>query len=51
MSRGPSEAPTRPRTGRLAVLEAAVTVAAVDLIAKAASEARLADSWSDGGWA
>ncbi|WP_051707221.1 signal peptidase II [Nocardioides aequoreus] len=47
MSRGPSKAPTRPRTGRLTILLAAATVAAVDLTAKAASEARLADSSVD----
>jgi len=35
---------TGERTGRVVVLLAAATVAAVDLVAKAASEARLADS-------
>ena len=44
MSRGLAEAGTGERTGRVAVLLAAATVAAVDLVAKAASEARLADS-------
>lgn len=47
MSRGLREARTRARTGRVAVLLAAVAVAAVDLAAKAASEARLADSSVD----
>lgn len=47
MSRGLSEAGTRARTGRVAVLLAAVTVAAIDLTAKAASEVRLADSSVD----
>ncbi|WP_148575359.1 signal peptidase II [Nocardioides caldifontis] len=44
MTAGLSQAPTRPRAGRVAVLLAAATVAAVDLAAKAVSEARLADS-------
>ena len=47
MSSGLSKAPTRPRNGRLTILLAAATVAAVDLTAKAASEARLADSSVD----
>lgn len=47
MTAGSSEAPTQPRTGRVAVLVAAATVAAADLIAKAISEARLADSSVD----
>lgn len=45
MSRG--LAGTRARTGRVAVLLAAATVAAIDLAAKAASETRLADSSVD----
>jgi len=45
VSRGLAEASTR--GGRVAVLLAAATVAALDLIAKAASEARLADSSID----
>ncbi|GAB2453741.1 hypothetical protein GCM10027062_37910 [Nocardioides hungaricus] len=47
MSRGPSKASTRTRTGRLTVVLAAATVAAVDLAAKAASESRLVDSTVD----
>ena len=47
MSRGSGEATTRTRTGRVAVLLAAATVAAIDLAAKAASEVRLADSSVD----
>lgn len=47
MSRGSGESMTRARTGRVVVLLAAVTVAAVDLGAKAVSEARLADSSVD----
>jgi signal peptidase II len=47
VSRGPGEASTRARTGRFAVLLAAAAVAAIDLAAKAASEARLADSSVD----
>ena len=38
---------TRARTGRVAVLIAAAAVAAIDLAAKAVSEARLADSTVD----
>lgn len=47
MSHGPASDTTSARTGRAAVLAAAVTVAAVDLIAKAVSESRLADSTVD----
>lgn len=47
MSRGPGEVSTRARTGRVVVLLAAASVAAVDLAAKAASEARLGDSSVD----
>lgn len=47
MSRGSREATTRARTGRVAVLLAAAMVAAIGLVAKAASEARLADSTVD----
>jgi len=47
VSRGSSEATTRARAGRVAVLLAAAAVAAIDLAAKAASEARLADSSVD----
>lgn len=47
MSRGLAEAGTRARTGRVVVLLAAATVAAIDLAAKAISEARLADSSVD----
>ena len=47
MNRGLAEAGTRARTGRVAVLLAAATVAAIDLAAKGASEARLADSTVD----
>lgn len=47
MSRGPAQAGSPARTGRVTVLLAAATVAAVDLVAKAASEARLADSSVD----
>lgn len=47
MSRGLAKAGTRTRTGRVAVLLAAAVVAAIDLTAKAASEARLADSSVD----
>lgn len=47
MSRGQAEAGTRARTGRVVVLLAAATVAAIDLAAKAVSEARLADSSVD----
>ena len=44
MSHGSGKATTRARTGRVAVLLAAVSVAAIDLAAKAASEVRLADT-------
>ena len=47
MRRGSGKAIARTRAGRLAVLLAAATVAAIDLAAKAASEARLADSSVD----
>lgn len=47
MSRGSGKAMTRVRTGRVAVLLAAAAVAAIDLAAKAVSEARLADSSVD----
>jgi len=47
VSRGLAEAGTRARTGRVVVLLAAATVAAIDLAAKAISEARLADSSVD----
>lgn len=47
MSRGSGHALTRARTARIVVLLAAATAAAVDLTAKAASEARLADSSVD----
>ena len=47
MSRGSDEASTGARTGRVVVLLAAATVAAIDLGAKAASEARLANSSVD----
>ena len=47
MSRGLAEAGTRARTGRVVVLLAAATVAAIDLAAKAVSEVRLADSSVD----
>ena len=47
MTAGSSEAPTRPRAGRVAVLLSAATVAAVDLAAKAVSEVRLTDSTVD----
>jgi signal peptidase II len=47
VSRGSGKATTRARTGRVAVLLAAAAVAAIDLAAKAASEARLADSSVD----
>jgi signal peptidase II len=47
VSRGLAGAGTRARTGRVAVLLAAATVAAIDLTAKAASEVRLADSSVD----
>ena len=47
MSGGMREATTPARTGRVAVLVAATTVMAIDLTAKAASEARLADSSVD----
>lgn len=44
MTAASNQAPTRPRTGRVAVLLVAATVAAVDLTAKAVSEARLPNS-------
>ena len=47
MSRGLVEVSARARTGRVVVLLAAAAVAAIDLAAKAASEARLADSTVD----
>ena len=47
MSRGLAQAGPRARTGRVVVLLAATTVAAIDLAAKAASEVRLADSSVD----
>jgi signal peptidase II len=47
VSRSPDKATTRARTGRVAILLAAATVATVDLAAKAASESRLADSSID----
>ncbi|GAA4363053.1 signal peptidase II [Nocardioides caricicola] len=47
MSSGQAAAGTRARTGRVAVLLTAAVVAAIDLAAKAASEARLADSTVD----
>ena len=47
MSRALAEAGRRARTGRVAVLLAAATVAAIDLAAKAASEVRLAGSSVD----
>ncbi|MSY86600.1 MAG: signal peptidase II [Actinobacteria bacterium] len=47
MTAGSSQAPTRAGAGRVAVLLAAATVAAIDLSAKAVSEARLADSSVD----
>lgn len=47
MSRGPASTAVHSRTARAAVLAAAATVAAIDLAAKAASEARLADSTVD----
>ena len=47
MSRDSGLATTRARAGRVAVLLAAATVAAIDLGAKAASEARLDDSSVD----
>ena len=49
MSRGSGKARTRARTGRVVVLLTAATVAAIDLAAKAVSEARLADSSVDVG--
>ncbi|WKN46635.1 signal peptidase II [Nocardioides sp. Arc9.136] len=49
MSRGLADTTAPSRTGRGAVLVAAATVAAVDLTAKAISEARLADSTVDFG--
>ncbi|MDN4175185.1 signal peptidase II [Nocardioides sp. SOB77] len=47
MTAGSCEAPTQAGAGRVAVLLAAATVAAVDLAAKAVSEVRLADSSVD----
>ena len=47
MSRGSGDSSTGARTGRAAVLLAAAAVAAIDLAAKAVSEARLADSSVD----
>ncbi len=47
MSLGTGEATTRARTGRVAVLLTAAAITAIDLAAKAASEARLADSSVD----
>ncbi len=47
MSRISGVTTARPRTGRVAVLLVAATVAAIDLAAKAASEVRLADSSVD----
>ena len=47
MSRGPETSSKRGRTGRLAVLLAAAIFAAIDLVAKAASEVRLANSTVD----
>ena len=47
MSRGSGKASTRTLPGRVAVLLAAAAVATIDLAAKAAAEARLADSSID----
>jgi signal peptidase II len=47
VSRGPASAATRNRTRRASVIATAVTAAAIDLGAKAASESRLADSTVD----
>ncbi|WP_298746439.1 signal peptidase II, partial [uncultured Nocardioides sp.] len=47
MSRVSGEATTPARTGRVAILLAAGAVAAIDLAAKALTEARLADSSVD----
>lgn len=47
MSRGSARAVPQARTGRVAVVVSAVTAAAIDLIAKAVSEARLPGSAVD----